>query len=367
MKIIKKLLPLLFFSFLILYDTCDSIAQVDITLNPYINPYTRNGQTIGGASVALADSVPVTFHNPANIANLKQVSVFASLNYGRSYIHPVPSDINIASRKWDNDFYVNSFAVSLPFNIFNSAGTVAASYNGNEPYDHELEYSGLQVKTSGRSHLVSLGLAFRTISDFRIGGGWTRWFGNYEQMNTQPVEFPLWDNIQADYDANIYYVGLQNKLSEHLSLGMVFYFPFDLTIRNKSPFSDTQEQEFSGTLRLGLGYFLGEDWRIGLGYSYQKAEVYEKDLSTISGGIGYTLRLNGLSMPLYIMYETILFPATLDQYNSFYGEKRFTYQLLGAGAGIQLNQVSLYLSATWARYGDYFRTPMYYLPYPPWS
>jgi len=367
MTIIKKSFSLLLFSFLILYDPCDSIAQYNIILNPYINPYTRSGQTIGGASAALTDSVPVIFHNPAVITGLRQISVFASLNYGRSYIRPVPSDINIASRKWNNDLYVNAFALSLPFKLFNLAGTVAASYNGNEPYDHELQYSQIEAETSGRSHLLSLGLAFRTASDFSIGGGWTRWFGNYEQMNTQPVEYPLWEDIQADYHADIYYAGFQYDFIERISLGMVVYLPFDLMVKNKSPFSDTQVQEYSAALRLGVGYLLGDDWQLGLGYSYQKYEVYDKDLSTLSAGIGYTLRLAKLSMPLYMMYETILFPATLDQYSAVYEEKRFTYQLLGAGVGLQLDRVSVYLSATWARYGDYFKTTMYYFPYPPWS
>ena len=81
-------------------------AANQIILNPHINPYASIGQTIGGASVALADSIPVIFRNPANIAQLSKFKAFVSLNYGRNYINHSSSDFVEVPKQQSNEFYL---------------------------------------------------------------------------------------------------------------------------------------------------------------------------------------------------------------------------------------------------------------------
>ncbi len=80
------IIPLLFTCF---YQ--NSIAQgIDryMALLPYNNASTGIGQTIGGASVALPDSIPIIFNNPANLAQLRRLNGFMSLNYGIGSLEP---------------------------------------------------------------------------------------------------------------------------------------------------------------------------------------------------------------------------------------------------------------------------------------
>ena len=134
-------------SLLILYltITClwqNSIAQrfdQNMALLPYNTTSTGIGQTIGGASVALPDSIPIIFNNPANLAQLRHLNGFISLNYGRGHLEPESEP-----EPYYNPYYgvdglnLGIAAFSLPFNLLHLPGTLAASYNGTISYSYEL-------------------------------------------------------------------------------------------------------------------------------------------------------------------------------------------------------------------------------------
>ncbi len=354
----------IFFTFF-LHQNCLGHGP-QIIMNPHISPYTSIGQTIGGASVALADSIPDIYKNPANIAQLKHFKAFISLNYRRNYIEASSSDFVDIDKQWNDKFYINSFAISIPFRILSVPIIVAGSYNSNHPYYYEVGNSDVSDRFSAHLHMASLGLGLQPSSKLRLGLGWTRLLSRYQQIS---VEIPT-DQASSkttDYSTNLFYVGLHHNPSKSLSLGLVFYFPSKLKNDNESNNYNEMEVEYSGSLRLGLGYHINDNWTLGLGYGYQWLEEYESGMSTLSAGIGYTFVWDKKSLPIYLMYETILFPQKLNESISDHGENILKYHQVGVGGGIQFTDFSIYAASTWSLYGDYFYSSSLVSPLPPWS
>jgi hypothetical protein len=335
-------------------------------MNPHINPYTPVGQTLGGASVALPDSIPDIFKNPANIAQLSRFKAFVSLNYGRNYLNHSSFDFVEVPKQQNNEFYINSFALSIPFWIENIPIVLGASYKGNNPYYYELGNSDISDRFSSQMHMASLGLGLQPSSKLRFGLGWTHIMQKYQQIS---VDIPTDDcsSNESNYSTNMFYVGIQNDPSESLSLGLVFYFPAKLKAENESTVQYDRVQEYSASVQAGLGYHINEKITVGLGYGYQWLEAYESGLSTLSAGIGYTFMWNKKSLPLYVMYETLLFSQKLNDNISDQGENILSYHQVGLGAGIQFSDFSIYAASTWSLYGDYYYTSSLISPLPPFS
>jgi hypothetical protein len=219
---------------------------------------------------------------------------------------------------------------------------------------------------SAQLHLASIGLGLRPSSTLRLGLGYTYLMSKYQHLSFEQ-ETDACNSNENEYSANMFYIGVQNNLTESLSWGLTLYLPFQLKVENTSTNPYEEKREYSGSLKLGVGYHLGDSWTLGIGYGYQWLKEYESGLSTLSAGIGYTFIWNKKLLPLYLMYETLLFKENLNEGMPNYGENVFAYQVLGVGGGIQFLDFSIYMAATWALFGDLYYTSSLLSPVPPWS
>ncbi len=288
------------------------------------------------------------------------------MNYGRNYINHSSFEFVEVPKQQSNEFYINLFALSIPFRIENIPIVLGASYKGNNPYYYELGNSDVSDRFSAQMHMASLGLGLQPSSKLRIGLGWTHIIQKYQQIS---VEVPTVDcsSNESNYTTHMFYVGIQNDPSESLSLGLVFYFPAKLEAENESTMSYDRVQEYSASVQAGLGYHLNDNLTMGLGYGYQWLEAYESALSLLSAGIGYKFVWDEKSLPVYIMYETILFPQKFNERISDNGENTLAYHQVGLGAGIQFTDFSIYAASTWSLYGDYYYTSSLISPLPSFS
>lgn len=364
-------------SLLILYVTItclyqNSIAQgIDryIALLPYNNVSTGIGQTIGGASVALPDSIPIIFNNPANLAQLRRLKGFMSLNYGRGNLKPdSESDFYFNPYYWDDGLNLGIAALSIPFKLLHLPGTLAASYNGTIPYSYKL---GDAYKYSGKSQSASLGLAIQLSSRFRIGVGGTHRLGDYNTKTFDSIAADFWINRTFHYSGNVYHIGLQNDIAQRFALGVVYYFPSQLSMEIKTTYSDfpdeftfNETQQISGALRVGLGYRFSANGSLGAGYGYQWMHGQNTGVSSISAGIEYKFRINSIILPLYVMYESKSVPANIGENIFASSQEKARCHILGLGGGIQWHVFTLYFASQWSQCGIYEVSMM---PAPPSS
>jgi hypothetical protein len=364
-------------SLLILYVTItclyqNSIAQrIDhyIAMMPYNNVSTGIGQTIGGASVALADSIPIIFNNPANLAQLRSLKGFISLNYGRGNLKPdSESDFYFNPYYWDDGLNLGIAALSLPFKLFHLPGTLAASYSGTIPYSYKL---GDAYKYSGKSQSASMGLAIQLSSRFRIGVGGTHRLGDYNTKTFDSIAADFWINRNFHYSGNVYHIGLQNDIAQRFALGVVYYFPSQLSVEIKTTYSDflgeftfKEKQQISGALRVGLGYRFSANGSLGAGYGYQWIHEQNTGVSSISAGIEYKFRINTIILPLYVMYESKSVPANIGENIFASSQEKAGCHILGLGGGIQWKAFTLYFATQWSQCGS---CEVSMMPAPPWS
>ena len=340
-----------------------------MALLPYNNTSTGIGQTIGGASVALPDSIPIIFNNPANLAQLRRLKGFISLNYGRGNLEPDSElDSYFKPHNWDDGLNLGIAALSLPFKILNLPGTLAASYNGTIPYSYQL---GDVYKYSGKTQSASLGLAMQLLSRFRIGVGGTHRSGDYNSKTFDSIAPDYWTNRTLHYSGNVYHIGLQNDIAQRFALGVVYYFPSQLSMEIKTTYSDLpgeftfkETQQISGALRVGLGYRFSADGSLGAGYGYQWMHGEDTGASSISAGIEYKFRFNTIILPLYIMYESKSVPANIGEYIFTSSQEKARCHILGLGGGIQWHLFTLYFSSKWHRCSSY---EVFMMPATPWS
>jgi hypothetical protein len=364
------------FSLLVLYVaiTClyqNGIAQgIDryMALLPYNNAFTGIGQTIGGASVALPDSIPIIFNNPANLAQLRRLKGFISLNYGIGNLEPdSKSDSYFNPYYWDDGLNLGIASLSLPFKLLHLQGTLAASYNGTLPYSYKL---GDAHKYGGKSQSASLGLAMQLSSQFRIGVGGTHRFGDYNTKTFYSIVANLWTNRTFHYSGNVYHIGLQNDIAQRFALGVVYYFPSQLSMEIKTTYSDLlgeftfkETQQIPGALRVGLGYRFSANGSLGAGYGYQWMHGQNTGVSSISAGIEYKFQINTIILPLYVMYESKSVPANIGENIFVSSQEKARCHILGLGGGIQWQVFTLYFASQWSQCDRY----EVLMPAPPWS
>ena len=219
---ISPIIPILTLTFIFQNIFAQGIDHYSILL-PYHNTTTGIGQTLGGASVALPDSIPVIFNNPANLAQLRHPTGFISLNYSEGIIDPV-DDTNgyFDSYYFEKNLSVGLAALSLPLTIKHLPVTLAASYNSTMPYSLKL---GDLYRGSETSHSASLGLAVQLAGRFRLGMGGTYRYGKYDTKTVENIGGYFLTNRSVQYWGNIFHIGLQNDIAQRFALGVVYYFP----------------------------------------------------------------------------------------------------------------------------------------------
>jgi long-subunit fatty acid transport protein len=364
-------------SLLILYVTItclwqNSIAQgfdQNMGLLPYNNASTGIGQTIGGASVAFPDSIPVIFNNPASLAQLRRVTGFVSLNYSRGHLNLESEPDPYYNPNYGDDALNPGIAAfSLPYHLLDLPVTLAGSYNGTISYSYEI---GDVYKYSRKSQSASLGLAIELSSRFRIGIGGTHRFGDYTAKTFDGIEGEFESNRTSHYSGNVYHIGLQRDIAERFAFGAVYYFPSKLSIEVKRSYSYLsseyiykETQQISGALRVGLGYRFSADGSLGAGYGYQWIHGKNTGLSSISAGIEYKFRINTIILPLYVMYENKSVPANIGENIFASSDEKARCDILGFGGGIQWQVLTLYFAAQWSQCGNHEISVM---PAPPWS
>ena len=246
--------------------------------------------------------------------------------------------------------------------------TLAGSYNGTISYSYEI---GDIYTYSRKSQSASLGLAIQPSPQFRIGIGGTHRFGDYTAKTFDGIEGEFESNRISHYSGNVYHIGLQSDIAERIAFGAVYYFPSKLSMEVKRSYSYLsseyiykETQQISGALRVGLGYRYSANGSLGAGYGYQWMHGQNTGLSSISAGIEYKFRINTISLPLYVMYESKSVPANIGENIFASSEERARCDILGFGGGIQWLAFTLYFAAEWSQCGSHEVSVM---PVPPWS
>ena len=363
-------------SLFILYVTItclcqNSIAQAfdqNMGLMPYNTSFTGIGQTMGGASVAFPDSIPVIFNNPASLAQLRRITGFVSLNYSWGHLKPGSEpDPYYKPNYGDEILNPGIAAFSLPFHLLDLPVTLAGSYNGTISYSYEI---GDIYTYSRKSQSASLGLAVQTSPQFRIGIGGTHRFGDYTAKTFDGIEGEFESNRTSHYSGNVYHMGLQGDIDQRFSLGAVYYFPSKLSVEVKrsysalgSEYSYKETQQISGAFRVGLGYRFSPDGSLGAGYGYQWMHDNQRGVSSISAGIEYKFQFNTIILPLYVMYESKSVPANIGENIFASSDEKARCHILGFGGGIQWHVLTLYFATQWSQCGSY----EVFIPAPPWS
>lgn len=338
-------------------------------LLPYHNTTTGIGQTLGGASVALPDSIPVIFNNPASLAQLRHPTGFMSLNYSEGTIDPgSETDGYFNSYYLEKNLSIGLAALSLPVIILNLPVTLAASYNGTMPSSFKV---GDIFRRSETSQSTSLGLAVQLAGRFRIGVGGTYRYGRYDTKTFDNFIAYIFRNTSVKYSGNIFHIGLQNDIAKRFALGVVYYFPASLDIEVKrmywdlqNDYTDDYSRRIPAALRFGLGFRFSAHGTLGVGYGYQWLKGFDSDLSSYSAGIEYKLHLNKIFFPLYVMYENRSVSSYADEFMSFSSQEKATCHILGLGGGFQWQAYTLYFSAQWSECSSY---EVGIIPAPPWS
>ncbi len=350
----------------------NSIAQrIDhyTALLPYNIASTGIGQTIGGASVAFPDSIPIIYNNPANLAQLRRITGFISLNYGRGNLKPESETDPYYKPNYGDDVLNPGIAAfSLPYHLLDLPVTLAGSYNGTISYSYEI---GDIYNYSRKSQSASLGLAIQLPSRFRIGIGGTHRFGESTAITYDSITDGSRKNRTSKYSGNVYHIGLQSDIDQRFALGAVYYFPSQLSVEMKTTYSDIPDdfshketQQVSGALRVGLGYRYSANGSLGAGYGYQWMHGESTGLSSISAGFEYVFRVNTISLPLYVMYESKSVPAIIGENIFASSDETARCHILGFGGGIQWHAFTLYFAAQWSQCGSHEVSVM---PVPPWS
>jgi hypothetical protein len=372
MYIFKNTIPLLIIYLNIACIYQNSIAQgIEhyMALLPYNTTSTGIGQTIGGASVAFPDSIPVIFYNPASLAQLRRITGFVSLIYSRGHLEPESEPDPYYKPNYGDDVLNPGIAAfSLPFHLLELPVTLAGSYNGTISYSYEI---GDIYTYSRKSQSTSLGLAIQTSPQVRIGIGGTHRFGDYTAKTSDSLADDSETNRTSHYSGNVYHIGLQSDIAQRFAFGAVYYFPSKLSIEVKrsysylsSEYTYKETQQISGALRVGLGYRFSIEGSLGAGYGYQWMYGQNTGVSSISAGIEYKFRINTIILPLYVMYESKSVPANIGENIFASSDEKARCDILGFGGGIQWQVLTLYFAAQWSQCGIYEVSVM---PVPPWS
>jgi hypothetical protein len=319
--------------------------------------------------VALPDSIPVILNNPANLAQLRHLTGFLSVDYSSGNLEHVSNTNDLFdSYHFEKHLSMGLAALSLPLMIKKLPVTLAASYNGTMPYGHKL---GVTYKRSGTSRSASLGLAVQLAARFRIGVGGTHRFGEYDTKTFDGLTDYFFTNRTVQYSGTMYHIGLQNDIAQRFALGVVYYFPAPLEMKVKTYYSHVSgdisykyKSQIPAALRIGLGYRFSTHGTLGVGYGYQWLKGSHSDLSSFSAGIEYKFRLNTIIFPLYVKYEHRSVPSYAGEFISFSSEKKATCHILGLGGGIQWQAFTLYFASQWSQCASYEVSIM---PAPPWS
>ena len=96
------------------------------------------GRKMGGVSVGLADDTPSIPGNPANLASLDRLQIFASMNNARKDFN---ARKNLGSNSsWTQGIQWGYNAAALPFRRLTRRWIVAASYNGRQWREFDERY-----------------------------------------------------------------------------------------------------------------------------------------------------------------------------------------------------------------------------------
>ena len=109
---INLLFVILFFN---IVNVFGQFTNSHIIYNPYQNENPTGGRTIGGATVALSDSIPYLIDNPAGIGFNKQIKVFSSFQSSEVYIDFASSSHpDLINQRWTDYFRSGTISSVLP-------------------------------------------------------------------------------------------------------------------------------------------------------------------------------------------------------------------------------------------------------------
>ena len=381
LKIVSPVFILVFISLQSQIGNCQIFNEYQL-FSPYYNQSPAIGRTMGGATVALPDSVPSVYENPAGLGLLLRPKLFISIAAYKGYLDVnTTTEYSLKSYQWNEGPNIGIIAVSLPLKIFRHAFTVAGSYNGNIPYDYKQgkdSFSLEQPQYSGRLQTANLGLGIPLSSTLRFGVGWRHWFGEHKVA----VPSYLGDRVITEtfsYNGNVAYIGMQKDISPNKSFGIQVYLPFQLSIQNTSKIADgtpnksEQVQNFSGALHLGYAHQI-RSFKIGIGYEYQhkfdtrtqyqtdESRINYSGLSAFAGAVGYKFHFNKVSLPVYFMYKAAFLSEAKDEttfasMSSPQFDKNPTLHILEFGSNIHWRNFTVFFATQFKQGGKYLKYP----------
>jgi len=340
------------------------------------------GRRMGGVSIGLADDVANLPANPANLASLQKMKIFASLNNVSKHFQ-VRQDFSPTTKvDWTQGIELGYSAVSLPFQLFAKNAVVAFSYNGRQWDEFDERYfvesdvlpSSVLGKRSGSVRSVSTGLGVQVLRKIRLGVSWTAWSGK-NRWEFESIKGVTDDNAQG------WHAGIAADL-DSFSLGATVAFPHrvlksSMTSSGQPEVIAEAVQPFNGAVEIGLGFHPRPRWTIGLGYGFQRAFDYDfrerssfdklkyPALSRFSAGLEHRLSLKKIHLPLYAGYQLFwrherlgLSPYLIRMPIS--DEKNFRHQLL-LGMTLEAGSWAIYLDSRWTQ--DKFKMYLYAPPY----
>lgn len=389
MSILKLFCYILLFCIFFLFQNIHSqIIDNYIILNPYQSQNPAIGRTMGGATIALPDSIPSIFDNPASLSYLRNIKGFMSLHTYNGKLNVSDSDeVGLKSHQWNEILTVGALAISFPFHLFQRSFTIAASYNGAVPYDYRIgeDYFSIRPKYSGQLRTATAGIGTQLSSTFRIGLGWTHWFGKRKLTANYPRGDASVEKA-SKFSGKLFHLGIQKDISKRFTLGTVVYFPFQLSINNTEIFyhkpnyrnetSYEQKQNFSGAIQIGFAYIITSSLKFGFNYGYQhgfdtKMQIDSNSMETsyshnssIAGGLEYNFHINKISLPLYLMYKATWLPMLDDEKvdRMFFGNPSTQYgknpisHMIELGGSIRLRYFTIYLASQWKHTGKFWKS-----------
>jgi len=371
-------------------DVFSQYSDNHILYNPHQNGNPTVGRTMGGATVALPDSVPFILDNPAGIGGSSRAKVYFSFHSSKGFIDFMhQSRPNLKDQTWVDYLKLGHFTAALPVKLFHRHLTVAASINFHIPYHYKIKENFFQTQPEYKDHLktAALGIGCRLTSKIKIGIGWTHWFSNRKTDTSTNFSDYLYKKT-SQYSANLFNAGFQANITKRVSAGIAVYFPFQLTINQTEiepvdhKYSFEQREKFNGGFRFGLADKLTASLTIGVEYDYQNkfSNHFRSDWDTtqmdysygqsITVGVKQKIQIINISFPFYITYRYASMPIRKSE-NLFYGDIDFniygSFPQFDKNAGS--HSIEIGSNYSWSRFTIYtaveYKQTGKYKNYPP--
>jgi hypothetical protein len=380
---INLLFVILFFNIVTVFG---QFTNNHIIYNPHQNSNPAVGRTMGGAAVALSDSVPNLLDNPASLGQNQQFRIFWSITAAQGFLSPKENtNWNLETQRWSNVSDFGICSVYLPIRIFQRHVTFAATYNTNIPYDYKIREDVLSsnFEYSGRLKTFAIGIGSQLSSKIKIGFGWSNWFGKREIVSWPQMRVTDLTTKTSQNNGNLFNMRIHADISNKFSVGTSVYFPFQLKINHEenTPYDNTanyeQKQNFNGAIRVGFAYNFSNSLNAGLEYGYQHKFITHSffdwdtthteysNMHSIAAGLEYIFSINNKSLPPYIMYRVNKLPVKpKDEFLDFnldmlapQFEKKAVFQIIEVGGNYNWSRFPLFLAAQWKQTGKYKHYP----------